>query len=917
MKPTEDCNVATYNIEEFDFEISPVELVQDIGVLIIEGRLPDFSQNGRREGSHCWPVFPNSKKECCDQDITDKSTMCYFVKSARREIKQKWNALSPLFVEVLVCLDAILPNNETDRSPCEIYLQPENTLQHALLLERWKLEICKKSTTVTSSVPSSSSFVSINLLLQAMRSFLHFSQLSAWLMRTGGRVPKQIMYRIVCGEFGSHLDFKSIPEIHEFPQALTSKTQHIRTTVFTLPRFDLETLISMSPYRNYNLAIERQILKSSYDRSHSSFEDNTPVTSEKKLRSFYKSEMFENEKEKTPIRTSDDLKNAAKDGHCVVFVADPAMHFRGKVNGNDVMKVSKQLRKKLSFESACTKTEATMSFKVQDLVGECGGASVNKFRGFSHCEEKETKNQSKYGNMKRKTEQFVKRGKSQECLEEDERRMNLKECSLEEAIKLEGGNQVNSCESSGKNGTSCDLGCDGKSDTSFRRSDCLKCNFQIGDDFTKKDSSQESSYCSILNVTIDNQRHEQSRVLDSDAKENVDVILDSNGKKNSLNVCNISQNGQIKELDFVCERKVSLLEKRCEKAAENFDRKEDNEMMQTRSIPSSNSHCVSLTSQSRRTDSLKDSKPNSDRCQSVASLSSLDCKGANLDRLRRCESYSGARPKQMTSSYAGCSVAVFNSSTGLPITSSPAPLRRPEGNAHFGAVRNGECSSPSVAIRKTRKSSYDTQYQSQTKLLLSRSAPASTRLLGNFEESVLKGRLPVFGTVEGFTAELGASGSFCPQHITLPIKCQFFRTSDDNAPSPYMGHITFRKSKGKRGYHVPRKGTIQLTLFNPNKTVVKVFVVIYDFEDMPSNSHTFLRQKIVSVKKGSNSLCDEESQSLHYLVHLRFASTRHDHVYLHTDIRLIFPQQNPEVSSSKLKVLTYGPVEPKYTLRNR
>ena len=48
-------------------------------MLIIEGRLPDFSQNGRREGSHCWPVFPNSKKECCDQDITDKSTMVCFI----------------------------------------------------------------------------------------------------------------------------------------------------------------------------------------------------------------------------------------------------------------------------------------------------------------------------------------------------------------------------------------------------------------------------------------------------------------------------------------------------------------------------------------------------------------------------------------------------------------------------------------------------------------------------------------------------------------------------------------------------------------------------------------------------------------------------------------------------------------------
>lgn len=30
--------------------------------------------------------------------------------------------------------------------------------------------------------------------------------------------------------------------------------------------------------------------------------------------------------------------------------------------------------------------------------------------------------------------------------------------------------------------------------------------------------------------------------------------------------------------------------------------------------------------------------------------------------------------------------------------------------------------------------------------------------------------------------------------------------------------------------------------------MVKVFVVLYDFNDMPCNTHTFLRQKIVSVK---------------------------------------------------------------------
>ena len=35
-------------------------------------------------------------------------------------------------------------------------------------------------------------------------------------------------------------------------------------------------------------------------------------------------------------------------------------------------------------------------------------------------------------------------------------------------------------------------------------------------------------------------------------------------------------------------------------------------------------------------------------------------------------------------------------------------------------------------------------------------------------------------------AELGASGSFCPAHVTLPVKAYFFSLSDDNAPSPYL-----------------------------------------------------------------------------------------------------------------------------------
>lgn len=54
------------------------------------------------------------------------------------------------------------------------------------------------------------------------------------------------------------------------------------------------------------------------------------------------------------------------------------------------------------------------------------------------------------------------------------------------------------------------------------------------------------------------------------------------------------------------------------------------------------------------------------------------------------------------------------------------------------------------------------------------------------QECVLNYRLEPLGLVEGFTAEVGASGSFCPSHLTLPVDVSFYSVSDDNAPSPYM-----------------------------------------------------------------------------------------------------------------------------------
>jgi hypothetical protein len=100
----------------------------------------------------------------------------------------------------------------------------------------------------------------------------------------------------------------------------------------------------------------------------------------------------------------------------------------------------------------------------------------------------------------------------------------------------------------------------------------------------------------------------------------------------------------------------------------------------------------------------------------------------------------------------------------------------------------------------------------------------SNRLLGSFEESLLNGRMHPVGIVNGFYAEIGASGSFFPEHLTLPVHAAFYHVCDDVAASPYLGIINLA-SAGRRGYKVPNKGTIQV-------------VSSYPFAGLQSSSHT-------------------------------------------------------------------------------
>ncbi|KAH9508487.1 hypothetical protein Btru_055326 [Bulinus truncatus] len=261
---------------------------------------------------------------------------------------------------------------------------------------------------------------------------------------------------------------------------------------------------------------------------------------------------------------------------------------------------------------------------------------------------------------------------------------------------------------------------------------------------------------------------------------------------------------------------------------------------------------------------------------------------------------------------------IFNSRTGLPTQSSPAPLKRNPGGSfdydasllNTRALKNAfSCSK--LAMNGMEKNE---ENEEEKRRGLSTSAPASTNcLLGNFEESILNGRIEPVGTVDGFTAEIGASGSFCPKHLHLPVTAFFFALSEDNAPSPYLGHINL-EAVNKKGYHIPKKGTVQVTLFNPNKTVVKMFVVMYDLSDMPTSSQTFIRQRTIYCPTDMEA---SAPSYLRYLIHLRCASSRSGKVYLHTDIRLIFARHKLDIDarniSYELKSYTEGPINPKYS----
>uniref|UniRef100_A0A1I8B4D4 DUF4210 domain-containing protein n=1 Tax=Meloidogyne hapla TaxID=6305 RepID=A0A1I8B4D4_MELHA len=241
---------------------------------------------------------------------------------------------------------------------------------------------------------------------------------------------------------------------------------------------------------------------------------------------------------------------------------------------------------------------------------------------------------------------------------------------------------------------------------------------------------------------------------------------------------------------------------------------------------------------------------------------------------------------------------------------------------------------------------------------------SSARLVCNFEESILSGRLTPSSIVDGYSLQLmvvptqsmvmaPGGGFFSVQRVKYPVQTFFYFNEMGSTPdeistrTPALLHLA-RCELDSDGIPIPRHCNLQAVLFNPQGSVIKIFMVEVDVRDMPNCSTTFIRQRTFSetltTKTGinnnyfpsstssdftanknlniknntglmtsmmssltmpntTNNRMPSPASALRFLIHLRLASNEAGCIRLHTDIRMLFSNKSTELEGLDRRLL--------------
>lgn len=923
MKPDEEMHAG---VEEVKLE--PCDLFTDIGTLVIEGRAGSPLDRGHGQGVHCPPVHgPN--RHVCDSE----SPECQQYEQLHKYMLLLWKNGIPMSVEVLLYPECCRP-----QSNCVQIETSAVTEVSCLLLEQWTMHMLPRRVPDASMAPRG--------LIQAVRSFLHFSQLSAWLSLSKGKTPLNVHYRVcVPGEAFSS-KFERNPEAHSFPVANIGRSSAMKVTVKNLPRCGE---IPQVPCQIHGICSYRM---DGADYLPMQFaQGGQPSKSEIAV---------------------EKLKRAVKE---CPSSADNSFHAKSSspvdsLLGDSLLDPPQSLHmypKRYQSPSRC----GSPSLEVPEHLMFGTGATTRKEAELQRLRDRSRPQRRPV------VERFLNKqyGTSHPSVPYQQMAANAKKQQLDE-----------------KSGS-------GFSDMTLKNSVCFQSSYQMPSDEmdavldrlkqrfpmpknshsdkSSKIADQESS--SYLLKILKQKQESMKSVPDSNrtsiSSESTSVVLSNpdllkpkanpsayqTGNSAAPNVCSLQSSPDYRT-SYPCK---STYEAKSSATEATRGTRNGSTGGSLDSPLASNSGCSAQQGEAKSdcgldvlmnmldTDIpmkseevlLKEGDERMDDetdCPTVSSSKVLcnQWRGNLIRWYTRMEagrllkekfphlaqeSEGGDRYSHMVPSAAdkakfrrsldSATSMVFHQNTGLPLTSSPAPIRK------SGTCFDFDSSLTSVSAIKKALFEKDPESEEITpKQVLSTSAPAlttSNNLLGNFEESVLNGRIEPVSTVEGFTAEIGASGSFCPRHKTISVTVFFYTLQDiHKVTSPYLGHINL----GKKGYMIPRKGTVQVTLFNPHRTVVKMFVVRYDLSDMPPNSQTFLRQRTLYMPTDASEDDLEARKWLRYLIHLRFASSKSNKIYLHTDIRaIVFRKSDLDAATIhgqrpyELRSFTQGPKNPKFS----
>ncbi|XP_077119878.1 atos homolog protein A isoform X1 [Ranitomeya variabilis] len=957
MKPDRD------SLDEF-FEYEAEDFLAYLALLITEGRTPEHSVKGRTEGLHC-PPAKSSQPGASKHECSDKVAQCRQARKTRSEVTLLWRNNIPIMVEVMLLPDCCY-SDEASGTEVNDFNDPAMK-QDALLLERWTLEPVPRQ--------SGDRFIEEKTLLLAVRSFVFFSQLSAWLSVSHGAVPRNIIYRVSAADGELQWNFTHSPTEHVFPVPNVSHNVALKVSVQSLPRQSSYPVLNCSIHSSFGF----------YEKRFSSHEQIGPPPRENQ----------ESGQQNAPSSQHTCSKQTWTVGSDGLLQARTSLSMNLTLPGRNVKLIS-------GCGNSCdvgTSPSKIQCFSISDPKTSLQGSPVRNFKSLSLVDmplnspiHQPPETNPLIGSLIQERQEVIARI-AQHLLQCDQTTSHI----TSRSFKLHDPNPLSSkifrnpCE-----------------DESFNRNE-TPVLYAPTSDLTLTSETSDRKLKAATETPITSSRHSpdgrsspkpQARrklvlvqahepisniyqhtvnkpsppAFSLSSKENLFMSPDRGDLTYSEQTEKCVSKGTLHHLSNHSTSNIHTISYKQANATENRSSDSihlDNRKNCSRSAVAFKTCSVSQTLEPKCTEInarkaqgtdhtnqlhsienyvIKDrdsqkvketqekQKPTRDENEDPAKC---DCgaqeQGRSIGSCPRCErlkfidqaKFVPLRPsnnwkKKGFHSLDGISTKAFHPCTGLPLLSSPVPQRKSQ-SGYFDL----DTSLLQFKVLSTKRQRHCEKTEDGVEFTdrqLSCSAPPAPclSLLGNFEESVLNYRLEPLGTVKGFTADVGASGVFCPTHMTLPVRVSFFSVSEDNAPSPYMGNITL-ESLGKRGYRIPPSGTIQVTLFNPNKTVVKMFVVKYNLQEMPPNHQTFLRQRTFSVpgkrdKKVTvpENIMRAEERTLRYLIHLRFQSSKSGKIYLHKDVRLLFSRKSMEVDSGaayELKSYIDTPTNPQFSPR--